>query len=46
MGCFERDGILYWVQLFGNGRDAASGSDSRVVRANVEVEVRISMLLR
>lgn len=46
MGCFERDGILYWVQLFGNGRDAASGSDSGVVRANVEVEVCTSMLLR
>lgn len=46
MGCFERDGVLYWVQIFGNGRDAASGSDSGVVRANVEVEVRTSMLLR
>lgn len=44
VGCYESNGVLYWVQLFGNGSDATQPASSGRVPADVTVSALTSHL--
>ena len=39
VGCFETDGRLYWVQIFGNGNDPTRPAQTGAAQVQVMVEV-------
>lgn len=44
IGCFENNGCLYWVQLFGIGSDSTPLSGTASTAADVPVEAAVSRL--
>lgn len=44
VGCYESNGVLYWVQLFGNGSDTTQPASSGRVPADVTVSTLTSHL--